>query len=178
MLVLIGPSASGKTEIARLLIERHGFKKMVTYTTRPPRLHEVNGRDYHFLSKKEFLVKEKLDFFLETSFYSGHYYGTAFKDAAHDKVLIVDIRGARALYETLKDAIMIFFIKTPESIRHARMVARGDAKNDIATRLAFDRDYFNIEALPHVDRIIDNSDADLLELTEAICREYQSVMRG
>lgn len=177
MLVLIGPSASGKTEIARLLIERHGFKKMVTYTTRPPRAHEVNGRDYHFLSKADFLVKEKLNFFLETSFYSGHYYGTAFKDAAHDKVLIVDVRGARALYETLKDTIMIFFIQTPEPIRRCRMIERGDAETDIATRLAFDRDYFNIEALPHVDRIIDNSTADLGELTKHIYQEYQSIMR-
>ena len=58
MIVLVGASASGKTEIAKLIIKNHGFEKMVTTTTRPMRVGEVKDVDYHFLTKEEFLKSE------------------------------------------------------------------------------------------------------------------------
>lgn len=63
MLVIIGPSASGKTQIVNTLIKFYKMRKMVTYTTRPIRNHEVNGIDYYFINKEEFLKKIKDDFF-------------------------------------------------------------------------------------------------------------------
>ena len=57
MLVLVGPSASGKTEATKLLIEKYNLKKLVTYTTRKIRVNEVNGKDYHFISVDEFKQK-------------------------------------------------------------------------------------------------------------------------
>lgn len=77
MLVIIGPSASGKTQIVNTLIKFYKMRKMVTYTTRPIRNHEVNGIDYYFINKEEFLKKIKDDFFLEYVCYNGYYYGTA-----------------------------------------------------------------------------------------------------
>lgn len=52
--ILIGMSASGKDAILRELVANHGFREIVTTTTRPMRKGEVNGKDYNFISRKEF----------------------------------------------------------------------------------------------------------------------------
>ena len=71
--VLIGKSASGKNTIQNQLVERYGFGKIVTYTTRPPRNGETEGEDYHFISEEEFVQKEKEIFFMETCLYHASY---------------------------------------------------------------------------------------------------------
>ena len=58
MLVIIGPSACGKTQIVNKLISDFGYKKLVTYTTRPMRLNEKQGIDYNFITEEKF--KEKM----------------------------------------------------------------------------------------------------------------------
>ena len=63
--VLFGKQGSGKTTIADILVSKHGFKKIVTYTTRPIRNGEVDGVDYHFISKDKFLELVEAKFFLE-----------------------------------------------------------------------------------------------------------------
>ena len=54
MILLAGPSASGKTEIAKILMKDFGIRKVVTHTTRPPRIGEKDGVDYHFVTREEF----------------------------------------------------------------------------------------------------------------------------
>ena len=54
MLVIVGPSASGKTQMVQELIKKYKMEKLVTYTTRAMRVGEVNGKDYHFISVEEF----------------------------------------------------------------------------------------------------------------------------
>ena len=76
MIVLIGASASGKTEVAKTLIAKKGFSKIVTYTTREIRPSEVNGVDYHFVTKEKFLELKNDNFFLETTTYNNNFYGT------------------------------------------------------------------------------------------------------
>lgn len=51
MLILIGPSASGKTEAAKIMINRYPISRVVTCTTRKKRINEIDGFDYHFLQK-------------------------------------------------------------------------------------------------------------------------------
>ena len=79
MLILIGPSASGKTEVAKLLAKKYNITKIVTYTTRTPRVNEVNGVDYNFVSVEEFAKLTEENFFVETTYYNSNYYGTAKK---------------------------------------------------------------------------------------------------
>ena len=59
MIILVGPSASGKTQIGYSLKKIYGLEKVVTYTTRRMRSGEVDGIDYHFITKDEFLRLEK-----------------------------------------------------------------------------------------------------------------------
>ena len=162
MIILIGPSASGKTSIAKELIEKHHFKKFITNTTRAMRVGEVNDVDYHFISKEEFLKKEKDNKLIEYTLYNGNLYGTSIEDVSDDKVLIVDINGANKFYEKVKDEVMIFYITCSLDIIKERMISRGDSKESIKARLALDKEYFDISKLHHYDYII-NTDNDSIE---------------
>ena len=71
MLVLVGHSASGKTEIANELKKNYDIDKIVTYTTRKPRVGEVNKVDYNFVSEKKFLKLMQEGFFAETTYFNG-----------------------------------------------------------------------------------------------------------
>lgn len=79
-LVLIGPSGSGKTTQAQILIDKYNFKTTVSYTTRTKRYNEVDGVDYHFISKEDFEEKQKNNFFFEYSSSFDNYYGTSNED--------------------------------------------------------------------------------------------------
>ena len=66
MLVLVGPSASGKSAIVKNLIKNYGLEKFITCTTRSMRVGEINGVDYYFLSNEEFSSSyEKNEFIAE-----------------------------------------------------------------------------------------------------------------
>ena len=90
MLILVGHSASGKTEIANELKRDYDMKKIITYTTRPIRINEVNGVDYHFVTEEEFLSLKEKDFFVETTLFNGYYYGSSKEDVKDDAVVILD----------------------------------------------------------------------------------------
>ena len=64
MLVLVGPSASGKSAIVKCLESKYGIKKFITCTTRPMRVGEVNGVDYYFMTKEEFTTRYENDEFI------------------------------------------------------------------------------------------------------------------
>ena len=79
VIVLVGESASGKSTIEKILADKYGYKKTVSYTTRPPRDGEVNGVDYHFISEDEYIEKFNSKYFVETGAYNGWFYGTTIK---------------------------------------------------------------------------------------------------
>ena len=75
--IISAPSGSGKsTLVARLLAAVSGLKFSVSYTTRQPRGHEVDGESYHFVSREEFEAMIARDEFLEWAEVFGNYYGT------------------------------------------------------------------------------------------------------
>jgi guanylate kinase len=176
MLVMIGASASGKTEIAKIIIQKYGFEKMVTYTTRSMRLGETNGVDYHFISDEEFHNKMKNAEFLETTQYNNHLYGTALKNIGDDKVLIVDVNGANVLHNALKDQAVFFYLQAPKEIRMKRMLSRGDHLEDIKRRLKKDEEHFVKEHIDQVDYVINTDTATLDQLANQIYTIYQETI--
>ena len=77
MVILSSPSGVGKTTLTKKIQQKYkSFKLSVSHTTRPPRSNEVNGVDYHFVSKKKFeeLIKQK-EFYEYAEIYE-NYYGT------------------------------------------------------------------------------------------------------
>ena len=178
MIILIGPSASGKTSIAKELIKNYNFKKFVTKTTRAPREGELDGEDYHFISVEKFLEKQKKNELIEYVNYNNNYYGTSIEEVSDDKVLIVDIKGANKFYERLKSDVVIFYVSCSKKVVEDRMRGRGDSENTIKSRLELDDKYFDIKLLSHYDYIIDNDSADIDAVTKDVYTKYMNKKRG
>lgn len=170
MVILIGPSASGKTEIAKKLISNFGYKKFVTTTTRNKRVGEIDGVDYYFISVDEFKENLANNKFIETTIYNNNYYGSFKSEMGDNKVLIVEPNGLKA-FQSLNDPhIISFFIDSSEDDRYERMIKRGDEINDIKRRLHNDRKLF-YENIKTDFRII-NKNKSLEELSIDINNLY------
>lgn len=173
MLILIGPSASGKTEVAKLLIAKYGLKKLVTYTTRPIRASETDGVDYHFLTAEQFLKLKDAGEFVETTNYNGNLYGSRKCDVCEGKVVVLEANGLNAFLEEIPERICSVYLETPKAIRKQRMIERGDNPQDIECRLASDDRLFDKSRFKKIDFIIENAGIGLEELTEKIAELYR-----
>ena len=96
MIVLAGASASGKTEVAKLLAKKYGITKIVTTTTRPKRKGEVDGVDYFFVTPERFEEMIREGRFVEYTIYNGQMYGSTKDQIAKDKCVVIDPAGLRA----------------------------------------------------------------------------------
>ena len=173
MLVIIGPSASGKTQIVNKLIENYNMKKMVTYTTRPMRQHEVDGLDYHFISVDDFQKKIKEGFFLEYVNYNNNYYGTSKNSLSSDKVVILESEGLKKYINEARNQIKIVFIRCSKEIRRIRMTSRGDDIESINKRLLNDDNVFNNEIMKISDFVIDTSNSNTEKDTKTVYDFYK-----
>ena len=147
MLVLIGPSASGKTESAKIMINRYPISRVVTFTTRKKRINEIDGFDYHFIAKTKFTQLKKEDYFLETAIYNGNFYGTPRNQLSDDKFIILEPQGLKSFLDKSECQIVAIFLKTKEITRIKRMKLRKDSSEDIKKRIEADREEFNLKKL-------------------------------
>jgi guanylate kinase len=142
LLVISGPSGSGKSSIVRELIERLGIEFSVSATTRLPRPGERHGVHYNFISRRDFESMIENDELLEWAIYNNRYYGTPAAPVEEtladqrDILLEIEIQGARQVRERKPDAIM-YFIAPPNLEELARRLRRrGDTSDeDIEDRL-------------------------------------------
>ncbi len=176
MLVIVGPSASGKTQIVTKLIEQYNMKKMVTYTTRAMRVGEVNGIDYNFISLDDFKEKQKQGFFLETVCYNNNYYGTAKNSLTNDKVVILESEGLKTYIKEARDQIKIVFIRCSKEIRRVRMAIRGDNPESIKKRLESDDLHFNDDIKKLADFVVDSSNSNNYADAKKIYEFYEKYM--
>jgi guanylate kinase len=172
MLVLTGPSASGKTEVSKILIEKYHLKKLITYTTRPIREHEKNGVDYHFISVPEFLKMKENNEFVETTFYNNNYYGSRKSDIAPEKLAILDPNGVNQYYTAMDKKIVSIFLDAPEDVRKERMFKRKDPFDTIERRIISDRDVFRKDTYLKLDFVVKNLDISLDYLAAIIYKFY------
>ncbi len=156
IIVLMGESASGKSTIEKFLVQE-GFKKIISYTTRPIRKNEKHGVDYHFITEEEFLHKLDEGFFAENTIYNAWHYGISKEDCIDNTVVVVEPHGFRQL-KNIKDInIISFYIKVDERERLIRMVKRGDNLLEVFRRIFSDQGVFQfIER--EVDYVIDNNE--------------------
>ena len=171
MILLAGPSASGKTEIAKILMKDFGIRKVVTHTTRSPRVGEKDGVDYHFVSREDFERLSQDGQFVETTSFNGNLYGSSKKEVADDKVLIVDPIGLKT-YLSLRDPrIVSFYFDTSEETRKQRMISRGDSEKAIESRIQNDREAF--QDVPSTTFRIQNETGSLEELAKKVYSLYR-----
>lgn len=172
MIILFGPSASGKTEIAKRLMSKYGLKKVVTCTTREPRIGEVNDIDYHFLTKDKFDELLKKNEFVETAFYNNNYYGSLKKEVDDDKIVVIEPNGVKEYLKLNNPSIVTFFTSCPEDIRKQRMEGRLDKAELIIQRLNNDKIDFREDVIPSPDFIIDTSKKTVEELVDEVFTLY------
>lgn len=112
---LCGSSMSGKTTAAKRMEETGLAKRIVTYTTRTPRENEVNGIDYHFVSRGKFKALILEGFFIEYSLFDGvNFYGApanALPQHPNDEphTVILDESGIKSLRSVRDDVFVIYF---------------------------------------------------------------------
>ena len=145
MLVLSSPSGAGKSSISRALLARDGNLIMsVSYTTRPPRSGEVDGRDYHFVSGARFDEVVAQGGMLEHAQVFGYNYGTprAPVDAAlargRDVLFDIDWQGTQQLAQNARSDLVSVFVlppSMPELERRLRSRAQ-DSENVVKQRMA------------------------------------------
>lgn len=164
MIILVGPSASGKTELGKLL-NKYGYNKLVTYTTRNQRVNEIEGIDYHFITKDEFKNLIEQNFFFEYVLYNDNYYGTSNESIKNDTYVILEPNGLLK-YRNREDTIS-FYIDVNEEILKKRMINRQDKEEDIIKRLTGDKFVFTNEVKKSCDYVLDGTKS-LEELTNFI----------
>ena len=148
---LVGPTGSNKNAVARELFERYGMAKPATATTRPHRENEENDH-YQFLDEASFIAKREAGEFLETTVYSGHYFGTSaaaidnIVNAGKLAVIPIDICGALTLKNRYRTKALTVFMQRPRYDVIRDIVSRDIDPDDKACRiLSLDDEYRNEE---------------------------------
>ena len=143
LIVVSSPSGGGKgTLIDRVLQTVPGVSYSVSFTTRPPRPGEQNGREYFFVSEPTFREMITRGEFLEWADVYGHLYGTSHKqveadrDSGRDIILEIDVQGAESIRRLVPDAVTIFILPPSFELLSNRLVARAtDSAADLERRL-------------------------------------------
>lgn len=142
--VVAAPSGAGKTTLVRMLLaEESSVHLSISFTTRPPRPGEQDGREYHFVSVDRFRSMIAGDEFLEWAEVHGNFYGTSKKwigdqlAAGHDVLLEIDWQGAQQVRKLFPAAIGVFILPPSMDELSRRLTGRGtDAQDVIERRLA------------------------------------------
>ncbi len=172
LFVVSAPAGTGKTTLVRMLQREFScVVESVSYTTREPRAQEIDGRDYHFVSREVFEQKIEEGEFLEYAQVFGHYYGTSklfIEDKqSHGKhvMLVIDTQGALQLMNRLQ-AVFIF-IRPPdmETLRQRLSSRKSESLEVIEERLSWAEK--ELALAPRYDYQIVN---DYLETAYAVLR--------
>lgn len=140
-IILVGPGASGK-DFMRKRLEERGMTYAVSYTTRPPRPGEEDGKDYYFLSQEQCQAMQDEDEFYEVIDFNGWSYGTTLKQFYRDDVFIMTPSGLSHLSKEDRAKSFVIFFDIEEDIRRQRLGERVMPGHTVEARLQADRDLF------------------------------------
>lgn len=176
--IISAPSGSGKsTLVARLIRSVPGLMFSVSFTSRKPRGTEVDGQDYHFVTRADFQAMIDRGEFLEWAEVFGNFYGThrgvleRARAEGKDLVLDIDVQGARQLKCQIPEAVTVFILAPSRQILEQRLRARSEDAEAVMERrlLAAAEEIRNYQAYDYVviNRELAESDATLSAIVRA-----------
>ena len=141
LIIFSGPSGAGKdTILNKIMGEKENLKLSVSHTTRPPREGEVNGKNYYFVSRQEFMKMVENGEMLEYAIYCENYYGTSavkVKDElekGNDVILEIEVQGAEQVMKKVPEALSIFILPPSLAELKRRLKTRGTDSDEVINR--------------------------------------------
>lgn len=141
LFVVSAPSGAGKTTLVKLLMAHDPrIRHSISYTTRPPRPAEIDGRDYHFIDIQTFLAMRERGDFLEWAEVHGNFYGTSKTwlldelRAGRDTLLEIDWQGAQQVRALMPHTVSIFIVPPSIDELERRLRGRGQDSADVIQR--------------------------------------------
>ncbi len=164
VVIISSPSGGGKTTICRELRTRNrSWKFSISCTTRPMREGEKDGREYYFISRKEFMERRREGYFAESARVHRHNYGTPKKPleqaiAAGDVILLdVDVKGAASIKKHYPQALSLFILPPSEAELKRRLKRRGTETRE-QVRLRLQNAIAEMKKFNRFDYVIINKD--------------------
>lgn len=186
LIVISGPSGSGKGTIIKEVMKKiPDLIYSVSYTTRPKREGEIEGKDYFFISKDEFEKLIDEDFFIEWAKVYDYYYGTGKEFVLNnlndnkDVILEIEIQGAKKIREIYdKKNVIFIFIAPPDFKELEKRIMnrkRGETEEEIKKRMDFAKK--EIEESKNYDYIIinDNINKAVKKIVNIINKERRKI---
>lgn len=185
LIVISGPAGSGKGTVNGILLQSPEFAYSVSATTRAPRPGEVDGVNYHFISKEEFEARIANGEMLEYTSYCGNYYGTPLREAievmesGRNLILEIEVEGARNVKRLYPEAVLIMLLPPSFAVQEARLRGRGtEAEDKILARLARTKE--ELALVDCYDYVVYNYDNGADQCADDICnivRAEQNALR-
>ncbi len=176
LFIITAASGTGKTSLVKQLVSTTNHLAVsISHSTRPPRVGEIDGQHYHFISREKFTEMIHQGEFLEHAQVFDNFYGTSQASVLHmlnsglDVILEIDWQGALQVKRIIPDAIMIFILPPDKQALRERLSNRGqDSEAVIQKRLAGSVD--EMRQYLHFDYVVinDNFDVALTELKSII----------
>ena len=177
LIVLSGPSGSGKGTVREVLMQKEQFAFSVSATTRLPRAGEQNDLDYHFITREDFEGRIAREEMLEYTQYNGNYYGTVKREAigmiekGQNLLLEIEVEGAMNVKRVYPEAVLIMLLPPSFAEQEKRLRGRGtESEEVIRGRLARTRE--EMEYLPYYDYVVYNEDV------EACAEDIRTIVRA
>jgi guanylate kinase len=166
LFVVSAPSGTGKTTIVERLVQiLPNLSMSRSYTSRPSRHGECDGKDYNFITRERFDEMVRANAFLEWADVFGNCYGTGAADterdlsAGRDLVLVIDVQGARQVRARLPGTVAIFMLPPSFEVLEHRLRGRSnDSEEAIRRRLATAR--AEVDAVSEYDYVVVNDELD------------------
>lgn len=180
LIIISGPSGSGKGTVVRHLDPAKGYALSISYTTREIRPNEVNGFDYFFCTKEEFFEKRDQHELLEHYVYGDHYYGTprSYVEGQIEKgktvMLEIEVNGALQVKEKFPEATLIFLLPPSVAELKRRLIGRNtEDSQEIEARIKRAKD--EIKLIDKYDYLVVNdtvaqavADIDTIVMSESL----------
>lgn len=181
---ILGKAGSGKDRLLKEVLSKkyEKLKVAISHTTRPIRANEIDGVDYHYISKKEFSYMEENNEFIETRKYNVinedgikdvWYYGLSYNalNKDYNYITIVDLQGFKELLKKLGNKnIISFYIEANKEIRKNRYMNRDNMTKDklaeMERRFESDNEDFSLVRLDNIDYFLENDNLEDLRFNK------------